>query len=108
MPAIPFTSVDFPAPLSPTRAVTLPAQASIPASLSTCTAPKLLFMLRRLSSGAPAPDSVGCVMASPWPTGLPEQWYVAEAVKHGLRDGLTRNGSDDQMIRRRRWPCRPP
>src|SRR5215213_907722 len=65
---MPFTIVDFPAPLSPTSAVTLPAQASIPASLSTCTAPKCLFMPRKLSSGAPAPDSVVlAVMTTPRP-----------------------------------------
>src|SRR5918911_237241 len=52
MPAIPLMSVDLPAPLSPTSAVTCPAQASRLTPLSTCTAPKLFWIPRRLSRGA--------------------------------------------------------
>jgi hypothetical protein len=43
--------VDLPAPLSPTSAVILPAMMSKSTPRSACTAPKLLEMPRRLSSG---------------------------------------------------------
>ena len=43
MPAMVFTSVDFPAPLSPTRATTSPGRTSKSTSLSAWTGPKLLL-----------------------------------------------------------------
>src|SRR5687767_10274340 len=51
IPAIPLIRVLLPAPLSPTSAVTWPARTSRSTPRSTCTAPKLFWMLRRLSSG---------------------------------------------------------
>src|SRR4051794_4467323 len=39
-PEITFTSVDLPAPLSPTSATTSPEETSISASVRACTAPK--------------------------------------------------------------------
>src|SRR4051794_23651865 len=46
MPAMHFTSVDLPAPLSPTRAVTSPRRTVRSTSCRTCTGPKLLFSFR--------------------------------------------------------------
>src|SRR5436305_8427281 len=46
------TSVDLPAPLSPTSAVTSPACAVKSTSRRTCTGPKLLLMPRSSSRGA--------------------------------------------------------
>src|SRR4029079_6737073 len=53
MHAIVLASVDLPAPLSPTRAVTCPGWMARSTSCSTCTAPKLLLMPRSSSSGSP-------------------------------------------------------
>src|SRR5215210_9015209 len=52
MPAIVLTSVDFPAPLSPTSATTSPGWTSKSTSLSACTGPKLLLTPLRDSTGA--------------------------------------------------------
>ena len=54
MPAMPLIRVLLPAPLSPTSAVTWPARTSRSTPRSTWTAPKLFWMLRRLSSGVVA------------------------------------------------------
>src|SRR5918998_1504613 len=43
IPAMHLTSVDLPAPLSPTRAVTSPRRTVRSTSCSTCTGPKLLL-----------------------------------------------------------------
>ena len=53
-PARTLTSVDFPAPLSPTRATTSPAWTSRSMSVSADTAPKFLQMPRRLRISSPA------------------------------------------------------
>src|SRR3954452_5639867 len=52
MPAIVLTSVDLPAPLSPTSATTSPDWTSKSTSLSACTGPKLLLTPLRESTGA--------------------------------------------------------
>src|SRR5436305_3807048 len=52
MPPTHLTSVDLPAPLSPTRAVTSPLCAVKSTSRSTCTGPKLLLMPLSSSSGS--------------------------------------------------------
>src|SRR3954454_14375004 len=51
MPAMPLISVDLPAPLSPTRAMTSPAKARKSTSCSACTAPKCLDTPRSSSTG---------------------------------------------------------
>src|SRR5436305_6353705 len=51
MPPTHLTSVDLPAPLSPTRAVTSPAYTVKSTSRRTCTAPKLLLMPCSSNSG---------------------------------------------------------
>src|SRR5258708_15508318 len=51
MPAMVLISVDLPAPLSPTRAVTWPAGMSRSMPVSACTGPKVLETPRRRSSG---------------------------------------------------------
>src|SRR5436190_3227101 len=53
-----FTSVDFPAPLSPTSATTSPGETVISTSRRTCTGPKLLFSSRisRMGSGTGPPS----------------------------------------------------
>src|SRR3954453_12396818 len=58
MPAMHLISVLLPAPLSPPSAVTRPEVTSRSTSRSTCTAPKLLLIPRRLSSG-PVDDPAG-------------------------------------------------
>src|SRR5215207_1731748 len=61
MPATHLINVLLPAPLSPTRAVTSPARTSRSTSRRTWTAPKLLLMPRRDSSGSrccPSTDSL--------------------------------------------------
>src|SRR5690242_13283783 len=71
MPATHFTSVDLPAPLSPTSAVTSPGYTAKSTSWSTCTAPKLLLMpsTRRIGSVTPtsAPLAVGARQRGPPP-----------------------------------------
>ena len=52
MPAIVLISVDLPAPLSPTSAVTCPAGISRLMSVSACTGPKFFPMPRSRSSGS--------------------------------------------------------
>src|SRR4051794_36619659 len=62
MPAMPLMRVLLPAPLSPTSAVTWPGRTSRSTPRSTCTAPKLFWMPRRLSIGstdADCPDFSG-------------------------------------------------
>src|SRR6056297_1141615 len=51
-PAITLTSVDFPAPLSPTRATTLPGSRSSETSVSALTLPKCLVMPRKRRMGS--------------------------------------------------------
>src|SRR6266487_811115 len=58
MPEMILISVDLPAPLSPTRAVTSPAGAAKSTSLSACTAPNRLLTPRNSSMG---------VLAATWP-----------------------------------------
>src|SRR6478736_2659254 len=52
MPATHLISVDLPAPLSPTSAITSPARTSKSTAVSACTEPKLLERSRISSSGA--------------------------------------------------------
>src|SRR5919199_3083669 len=52
IPATHLISVDLPAPLSPTSAMTSPARTSKSASRSACTEPKLLEIFRSSSVGA--------------------------------------------------------
>src|SRR5256885_10374710 len=59
MPATHLTSVDFPAPLSPTRAMTSPVRTSKSTPRRACTAPKRLCTPRSSSSG--------CSLTSPGP-----------------------------------------
>src|SRR5579863_6920263 len=54
IPAIVLISVDLPAPLSPTRAVTCPAGMSRSMPVSACTGPNVLLTPRRRSSGCRA------------------------------------------------------
>src|SRR6478672_3641022 len=51
MPATHLISVDLPAPLSPTSAITSPARTSKSTAVSACTEPKLLERSRISSSG---------------------------------------------------------
>ena len=51
MPATHLISVDFPAPLSPTSAITSPARTSKSTSVSAWTEPKLFEMPRHLEQG---------------------------------------------------------
>src|SRR5215212_5479062 len=53
MPDITFTSVDLPAPLSPTSPTTSPAWTSKSTPASACTAPKRLLTPCSASSGSP-------------------------------------------------------
>src|SRR4051812_1229572 len=52
IPAMTFTNVDLPAPLSPTSPMTSPAWTSKSTPLRACTAPKRFVMPRNSSSGA--------------------------------------------------------
>ena len=66
-PASTLTSVDLPAPLSPTSATTSPAWTSRSMSVSAETAPKFLEMPRRLSTRSPAAVGlpvIGCDASS--------------------------------------------
>src|SRR6478752_709668 len=63
MPAMPLIRVLLPAPLSPTRAVTGPGRTSRSTPRSTCTAPKLFWMPRRLSSGSSDAITGACSVA---------------------------------------------
>src|SRR5215213_2024503 len=53
MPDMTLTSVDLPAPLSPTRPTTSPARTSKSTPASACTAPKRLLTPCSASSGSP-------------------------------------------------------
>ena len=64
MPAIVLISVDLPAPLSPTRAVTWPAGMSRLMSVSACTGPKFFPMPRSRSSGSASFTVTSCLMTS--------------------------------------------
>src|SRR5207248_9272384 len=54
VPATHLTRVDFPAPLSPTRAMTSPLRTSKSTSDSACTEPNDFVMLRSWRSGVPS------------------------------------------------------
>src|SRR5215210_4372262 len=69
MPAIVLTSVDFPAPLSPTSATTSPGWTSKSTSLSACTGPKLLLTPLRDSTGALPFEFMSESLLSGWGTG---------------------------------------
>src|SRR3954454_3896648 len=62
MPAIVLISVDLPAPLSPTSAITSPGYARKSTLVSACTGPKLLETPRSSSSGL----SVACAIEDRW------------------------------------------
>ena len=64
MPEIVLISVDLPAPLSPTRAVTWPAGMSRSMSVSACTGPKFLPMPRSRSSGSASFTFTSCLITS--------------------------------------------
>src|SRR5690242_8158056 len=67
IPATHLTSVDFPAPLSPTSAVTSPARTEKSTSCSTWTAPKLLltlFSCRSTPASSPVVRGPGAVGGS--------------------------------------------
>src|ERR1700728_4151513 len=68
IPAMVLISVDLPAPLSPTRAVTSPFGMSRLMSVRACTGPKLLLTPRSRSSGT-SPDSAGLPFGSSDPDG---------------------------------------
>src|SRR5690242_890807 len=80
MPATPLMSVDLPAPLSPTSAVTSPRYASKSTSCRTCTAPKLLFTARSDRIGCSSPTggavavALGIVMLPLLPRGGLPSW----------------------------------
>ena len=57
-------SVDLPAPLSPTSAMTSPARTSKSTSVRAWTEPKLFVTFRASSIGVPAPVVVGTAMVS--------------------------------------------
>src|SRR2546421_10822957 len=76
------TSVDLPAPLSPTSAVTSPACAVKSTSRRTCTGPKLLLMPRSSSRGAAL--AVTVPPSSPrWVTPVP-----APGIRRGTGTGI--------------------
>src|SRR3954453_15743860 len=54
MPAIDLISVDLPAPLSPTSAITSPSRTSKSTSISACTVPKFFETARQSSWGVEA------------------------------------------------------
>src|SRR5436305_11873324 len=58
MPAIDLISVDLPAPLSPTRAITSPSRTSKSTSFSACTDPNDLETPRNSSVGVPFTGAV--------------------------------------------------
>src|SRR3954451_5231994 len=104
MPAIPLIRVDLPAPLSPTRAVTCPAQASRFTPLSTCTAPKLFWIPRQLSGGLVL--GVVCVLS----VMLPRSWEPGAARRpagDGGTSGTCRPRDSDPAVRGGRRPDPP-
>src|SRR5213078_3300496 len=73
------TSVDLPAPLSPTSAVTSPACAVKSTSRRTCTGPKLLLMPRSSSRGA----ALAVTVSPRWVTPVP-----APGIRRGTGTGI--------------------
>src|SRR5215475_12002943 len=72
MPPMHLTSVDLPAPLSPTRAVTSPARAVKSTLRRTCTGPKLLSSPRSSSRGVALTSWCSCrTGVAGRPVGLP-------------------------------------
>src|SRR5436305_6924632 len=71
MPAMHLISVDLPAPLSPTSAMTSPSRTSKSTSVSACTEPKLLLIPRTASAGG---EVVVCV--------IPRKRCVGGASRH--------------------------
>src|SRR5215212_2098110 len=63
MPAIVLTSVDLPAPLSPTRATTSPGRTSKSTLLSAWTGPKLLLTPFRARTGALPPSFIPSLLS---------------------------------------------
>src|SRR5215813_5093637 len=65
MPAMHLISVDLPAPLSPTRAITSPARTSKSTSLSACTDPKVLDRSRISRSGVSVTGRLRATVEAP-------------------------------------------
>src|SRR6266704_1971309 len=86
MPEMILTRVDFPAPLSPTSAVTCPAYASKSTPRRTWTGPNDLSIPRRRMVGTPAPDTdtgkPGHTGECPDAAQRPSSGYLIPAVVH--------------------------
>src|SRR5579863_947699 len=81
-PASIFTSVDLPAPFSPTRAWASPGYSSIDPSTSACTAPNALAACRSTRIGAAPPESGGSAVPGDWACGsaAPGDWACGSAA----------------------------
>src|SRR4051812_49924352 len=82
VPATHFTSVDLPAPLSPTSAITSPARTSKSTSSSACTEPNVFVMLWSWRSGVSLIDDRCWARRAWWgvPAGTPHHLTVNELL----------------------------
>src|ERR671933_218878 len=101
MPARVLTSVDLPAPLSPTSAVTSPGQTRKSTLCSTCTAPKLLLIpsISRIGSLATL-ASAGLGLAGGKVHRVPGP-HLSAAPDPGVR-WCPRSGGRDAVLRAER------
>src|SRR5579862_5688693 len=93
-PASIFTSVDLPAPFSPTRAWASPGYSSIDPSTSACTAPNALAACRSTRIGAAPPESGGSAAPGDWACGsaAPGDWASGSAAPGDWASGSAAPG----------------
>src|SRR5437763_15753801 len=94
MPATHLTSVDLPAPLSPTSAITSPARAWKSTPRSACTAPKCLCTPRSSKSGCSLTVSVSCPSLGGAPVAAPLPIWLALGEPCRLAVGRELPGAD--------------
>src|SRR6185369_9382105 len=100
MPPMHFTSVDLPAPLSPTSEVTSPALAAKSTSFRTCTGPKLLFTPRSSRTGVPAGGGFSVMSLLAWAWAWPVVGPRQRQVKHPRRIvGVMRTTGKREAVR---------
>src|SRR3954465_4909935 len=86
MPLMHLTSVDLPAPLSPTSAVTSPGKTESPTSCRTWTGPKLLSIPRNSRRGVAATGGSPSLDAAPPIPG--RAWAAPSGPRFGSADAV--------------------
>src|SRR6266508_3970671 len=98
-PASILTSVDLPAPFSPTSPCTSPAKSAMSPSSSACTAPKLFSACSRAStgSGCVVVKAIACSMGAPRDAAPPSSRWLLEVELVDVLDVEDERRSEDHL-----------